>query len=593
MAHSASPLPVLDGGTQVPDLLAGMPSARAVLDRHGLRGCGGSGGPPESLAFFARAHGVPLPSLLEELRAVARAPSAAAAAEPARPEDSIYRRFFRAGILVTLTAGAAWGAAILLRIAIGGGFQSVTVAEVNAHGHAQVVGWLGLFAMGFAYQAFPRFLGVGLPLPRLALATFPAMLAGIALRVTGEAVVGGRAGLVLGIAATALEVAAAIGFAVVVFRTTAAAGPRAEAFSRWVRPAAAWFVLAVAGEGALFVATATAGDAASLARRVATWQPALRDAEFHGFALLLVLGVAGRYLPAILGLPAPSAGTGRWLFRLALPIAPIGIAGWLGYRLLGERSLVIVSWAGGLLLVPVALLAATGYGVFRRAPERHRGLPFIRVAFAWLLVSALMLAATPFYARAMGVPFSHAWMGATRHAITVGFFSMMIVGVASKVVPTLAGTDPNRLPTLVPVFVLLNLGCLLRVSLQILTDGHPWAFRAVGVSGLLEVTALAIWGIQLLRVMAVRSAGDASAAPIGPEPAAGRAATVGPDSFVVDLIEGDPAVLELLAGRHGLAPLRSPAMRATLARGVTVRRAAAIAGVPVETLVDEIRAARG
>jgi hypothetical protein len=182
-------------------------------------------------------------------------------------------------------------------------------------------------------------------------------------------------------------------------------------------------------------------------------------------------------------------------------------------------------------------------------------------------------------------------MGATRHAITVGFFSMMIVGVASKVVPTLEGADPDRMPSLLPVLVLLNLGCLLRVTLQVLTDGHPWAFRAVAVSGLLEVTALALWGIPLLRTMAGRSPAILPDPRRAPGTGAAGAREVGPDAFVVDLVERDPAVLEILADRHGLHPLRSPAMRATLARGVTVRRAAAIAGIPVDVLVEELRAA--
>ena len=44
--------------TPVPDLLRRHPEARPVLDRHGLRGCGGRLGPYESVRFFARAHGI-------------------------------------------------------------------------------------------------------------------------------------------------------------------------------------------------------------------------------------------------------------------------------------------------------------------------------------------------------------------------------------------------------------------------------------------------------------------------------------------------------------------------------------------------------
>ncbi len=42
----------------LPALLRLHPETRAVLDRHGLRGCGGAWGPHESIRFFARAHGI-------------------------------------------------------------------------------------------------------------------------------------------------------------------------------------------------------------------------------------------------------------------------------------------------------------------------------------------------------------------------------------------------------------------------------------------------------------------------------------------------------------------------------------------------------
>src|SRR5689334_4408844 len=58
----------IDGQVMIPDLLRASPQARPVLDRYGLRGCGGALGPVETLEFFARSHDVPLPALLAELR---------------------------------------------------------------------------------------------------------------------------------------------------------------------------------------------------------------------------------------------------------------------------------------------------------------------------------------------------------------------------------------------------------------------------------------------------------------------------------------------------------------------------------------------
>ena len=55
-----------------------------------------------------------------------------------------------------LSAGATWGAWLLWTIGLNGSFRAVSVHAINAHGEAQIFGWVGLFIMGFAYQAFPR-----------------------------------------------------------------------------------------------------------------------------------------------------------------------------------------------------------------------------------------------------------------------------------------------------------------------------------------------------------------------------------------------------------------------------------------------------
>jgi len=69
--------------------------------------------------------------------------------------------------------------------------------------------------------------------------------------------------------------------------------------------------------------------------------------------------------------------------------------------------------------------------------------------------------------------FAHTYMGSHRHAFTVGFISMMILGVTSRVAPILAGVDGRRMNWLWAPFFLINVGCAGRVLLQILTDFVP------------------------------------------------------------------------------------------------------------------------
>src|SRR5262245_13362828 len=126
----------IDGQIRIPELLRRTPQARPVLDRYGLHGCGGAEGPAETLEFFARAHDVPLPRLLDDLhQAVESSAGASPSPAPALREelaDRIYRPFFKSGIAIVLTLGAAWGAYLLLRIGLTGNFRAAGVHEVNA-----------------------------------------------------------------------------------------------------------------------------------------------------------------------------------------------------------------------------------------------------------------------------------------------------------------------------------------------------------------------------------------------------------------------------------------------------------------------------
>jgi hypothetical protein len=78
----------------------------------------------------------------------------------------------------------------------------------------------------------------------------------------------------------------------------------------------------------------------------------------------------------------------------------------------------------------------------------------------------------------------------------------MIVGVASRVVPILAGVDSGRVGSLWGPFILLNVGCAARVFFQVLTDFVPGvAYPLIGASGFVEFSALAWWAIGLWRIM--------------------------------------------------------------------------------------------
>jgi len=583
--------------TLIPDLLGVAPQVRPVLDRYGLRGCGGELGPMETLAFFAEAHEVPLPRLLGELRA-----ALGAAPEPAEtsagPGDRIYRLFFLAGIAVTLTLGAAWGAYLLLRIAAAERFTAVGLHEVNAHGHAQIFGWVGLFVMGFAYQAFPRFKHTDLAFPRLAYASGFMMLAGILVRSIGEPLVATQAWLHLPILAAAwLEVMAVMAFVAIIFVTWRRSGKPLAFYDAYIASAMLWFVAQAVYDALYLAATLAASDRESLLKIVAQWQGSLREIQIHGFALLMILGVSQRMFHHFYGLPAPSARLSRWM----LPVLNLAIVGEVLSLILmrSQGHAWSALWYGSLVVLAAAVVTLVlNWRIFAAPRESDRSLKFMRAAYAWLFVSLAMLLLLPAYqfvllpalapqAAAAQTGFSHAYYGAIRHAITVGFVSLMIVGVAAKVVPTLNGVDVRALSSLWGPFVLLNLGCALRVSGQVTTDLTATAFPFAGVSGCLEVTGLTLWGWHLSRLMLGwrPTAHEPDAQALLPDEA------ITAEHRVSAVLECYPHLLAVFVA-SGFKPLATPWLRKTLAPRITIAQACRIIGIDDSAFVMRLNEER-
>jgi hypothetical protein len=494
---------LIDASTNLADLLRRHPQVRRVLARHGLEGCGGDQGPSESLAFFARMHGIELDALIGDLQAEAAKPSAETYAYKETLGDYIYRRFFKAGIAILLTVGGLWGAIALVQLATDrtlGEFR--LLATIHSHAHAMIFGWVGLFVMGFAYQSFPRFRMTKLWRPEFANASFYLMLAGIGLRIAAEQLERGPAALALGGISAAAELGAIVIFLIVLRKTVGQSiGPRSP-YEWFIGAGLAWFLVQAVASSFFFFAKATAASATALLERVALFDAPLRDMQLLGFAALMIAGVSQRFVPIVYGLPAPRRARQRELFWLMNGSLLLAIASFPLFELTHRAIFASALQLAYLAMLGWVALLIDQVGVFRRAGETDRSLKFIRAAYAWLALSMLMLAALPAYGISRSEPFSHAWWGAHRHAFTVGFVSMMIIGVSSRIVPILSGVKGEGLTRLWGPFLLLNLGCAGRVALEVLTDFAPGAaYRWIGVTGFIEVAALAWWGVGMWRVM--------------------------------------------------------------------------------------------
>jgi hypothetical protein len=450
--------------------------------------------------------------------------------------------------------------------------------------------------MGFAYQAFPRFKHSSLAHPRLALATLILLVAGLVARSLAQPLVGHWPWLWWAAVGGSVAEVAAIGlFVWIIVKTLLTSSQPLAHYDYYILAALAWFVVQAVYEAVYLTATLGASGEALVAL-VATWQAPLRDIQIHGFALLMILGVSQRAFHHFYGLPQPSAR--RSLVLLPVLIAAV-VGEALGLLLIRTNPAWAALWYGSVIVLTIATAAlVSGWRIFAPAPDGDRSLKFLRVAYVWLFVSLGMLVLLPAFQAALSrwapasdaaqLGFSHAYYGAARHAITVGFVSLMIVGVAAKVVPTLNGVDGRSLAPLWMPFILINAGCLLRVTGQTLTDFTAIAFPFAGVSGLLEVTGLAIWGAHLALVMAGKARLTGPRAAAAP-PLAGRE-ILATDTVAAVLID-EPQLLETFLAA-GFKQLASPSARNSVARVVTLQQACRRQDKNVEAFVAELNAHR-
>ncbi len=117
----------------------------------------------------------------------------------------------------------------------------------------------------------------------------------------------------------------------------------------------------------------------------------------------------------------------------------------------------------------------------------HASFPFfVRFAYVWLVTAALLGVAAARWDVSGGI-----W-GASRHAFTVGFVSVMVFSIGQRVLPAFVSAGVLWSPRLMLwTLTLLVLGCGLRVSSEIVAYQHyaEWAWTVLPVSAIIEMTA--------------------------------------------------------------------------------------------------------
>lgn len=429
------------------------------------------------------------------------------AAESAQAEISIYKPFFLAGILTVLTAGCSLGAVAIFGIAARGTYTSASwTPYILAHANSQLYGWVGFFIMGFALQQHAPSLAKVQLFHRLAHASLGLMAIGIGLRFAAEPLASSNphVWVPVGVLSAVLQFVAVALFFVNMQATRYRTGEGLPWQGRFVMVSLAWLLVVAAAEP-FFFALAHQADPNKGILFVAEYYPPYREAQFLGFVSTMIFGVALTKMSSCFG----AKPAHRDIALAGLLFWTVGIvarmAGWILYfekgMLPGTNWLYVF---GGLVLAASAVALALATRIFEKLSLANPSQKFIRTAFAWLLVVGVLLLFEPIHLKLAGLPFSHAYVGGLRHALTVGFISQMILGVGMHVVARMNDVPAALERPLWTAFVLVNLGNAARVFLEIASDYTLAAFKPMGFSGFIELLGLAIWAGYVINLMLSR-----------------------------------------------------------------------------------------
>ncbi len=480
------------------------PATIAVFTRYGLGDCGGDEGPEEPLAWFATVHRLPLEEFLRDVREAAVRDAAAAPPQPASAAAAapFAPHFILGSLFLTLTLGATTGMINLLRIAAGG---DVPISHRQIHGHTQILGFAALFLMGIAFHALPRILGIGALRSAAAKPAFWLMFAGVVLRNAGQPLGFYPIGRLLSLLSGALEAASVLLFARFVFallaRVRQGKYDASDPILRFVRWGTIFFVAA-----AVFVTA----QGVWLAGHVETAVPVSLTEPFYfaalyGFLLAWIYGFGNRVVSLFLGLGPAARGTPAATLALQIGAVLLFLASYVPG--LGLRPALLLRDAGMGLAALSALVYLAGNGfLWRRAAlpvMRAAGAPnvAIRCAFGCLALWALLELAAIVLARATALPAQNLWWSdAARHLFTVGFLTLLIVGMSLRILPVFSG-KPLWSPRLAYVtYALLAAGAAMRL-LQYPAAFDPVFYRIGSWMGVPVVLAILLFTFNLVRTM--------------------------------------------------------------------------------------------
>ncbi len=392
--------------------------------------------------------------------------------------------FITSGLIFMVFPGTFLGVWNLLQISGRESMASISQAWLQAHGHAQVFGWVGSFILGIGFYSIPK-LRSTTGSSKAAWVCWGMWTAGVAMRWCAN--VYEREWRVLLPVSAVLELAAFLFF----FRAVSRHRPT-DAGKRRMEPWIGVVICASAGLLLVLVANVAGCFYVSLRGTTAAF-PHVFDQRYlalmaWGFLVPFVWGFSAKWMPVFLGLKPP-----RTNLLLAAVIANLsGVA----------LTIAGVGRLGSWVFVAGVALAIAGLRMFEPAVNQaktrgvHSSFPaFVRMAYVWLLIAAMLGVAAALWDSSGGI-----W-GASRHSLTVGFVAAMIMSVGQRILPAFAGMRLLWSTKLMFAgLALVMVGCTLRVSSEVIAyQGYAgWAWSALPISALFELAGLTVFAINIV-----------------------------------------------------------------------------------------------
>ena len=390
------------------------------------------------------------------------------------------------GLLFLLLPGTFLGVWNLVSISGQHTLGGLSRAWLQAHGHAQIFGWLGTFIIGIGYYSLSKMGGLKPVAVSRGWTSWALWTGGVGLRWAAN-VSEFHWRLLLPLSAVLQLVAFLIFFATVSRHKAEPGSTKRAVLETWMK---------------LVIAATVAFLIALLVNQVETVVLALSAAHPEiphwldqrylflaawGFPVLAVWGFNAKWLPIFLGLREPSSN--RLMAALATSAAGLTAASF-GYLRLAP-----------LLLLAASIVATIALNIFAkpRKPAKTLGVSasfpsFVRSAYVWLVIAA----ALGVYA-ALDDTKGGIW-GASRHALTVGFLSTMVFAIGQRVLPAFCGMRLLYSKGLMwTSLTALNIGCFLRVASEIpaYEANLQAAWRILPVSAITELTAVTLFAVNL------------------------------------------------------------------------------------------------